>query len=54
MILESKFYSDQFKNYFDQSYKLAEKKNKHFTGGETQRRQCGRAKRSGNIANQKY
>lgn len=26
MILESKFYSNQFKNYFDQSYQLAEKK----------------------------
>lgn len=26
MILESKFYSGQFKNYFDQSYQLAEKK----------------------------
>lgn len=56
MILESKFYSNQFKNYFDQSYQLAEKKKqtKHFTEEETQSCECGRAKRSDKIANQKY
>lgn len=45
MTLESKFYSDQFKN-FDQSYQLAEKKfkNKHFTEEETQSCQHGRLK----------